>query len=70
MKKLNYVKIDFWMTVASYLLTGACFLLLAGTRISSDVCFEGFLLAAYILFARDMLSYHVNRRRLKKYGFE
>lgn len=68
--KVNFVKIDRWLTVASYSLTGFCFILLSATRISGDVGLEGFLLAAYILFVRDYLSHHVNRRRLKKNGFE
>lgn len=68
--KLNFVKIDNYLTVTSYGLFVICILLLAATKISGDTCLEGILLSLYTAFARDVLSLYLKRRALNRNGFE
>ena len=68
--KLNFIKIDRYLTVMSYGLVCLCFVLLAATKISGDTCLEGLVLSVYTAFARDLLSFHLRRKSLELNGFE
>jgi hypothetical protein len=69
MKRLPMV-IDKGLTTFSYALIAFCFYLLLFTRFSGMTAIEGYLLAIYSLFVRDLYNLYYKRKALNTYGFE